>query len=62
MSNVLDKQEAALQKYLERVEQLYTGIAPWFKDWGWDDTRRQTLINEERHGVYDAPVLVLRGP
>lgn len=44
MGNVREEQEAALPKYLERVEQLYAGIVSWCKDWGLDDTRRQTTV------------------
>ena len=59
MSTLVDEQDVALDDYRERIEQLYAAVKAWCTDWNLKHTGRQTSINEERHGLYEAPVLIL---
>lgn len=59
MSTLVDGRDVALDDYLERIEQLYADVTTWCRDWSLNHSGRPTSINEERHGIYEAPVLVL---
>lgn len=61
MSMVLDEQNAVLERYLTRVAQLYQMIASWCAGWDVRVTQHEVRLEEERHGVYTAPMLRLMG-
>lgn len=52
-------ENAALDKYLARIRTLLMDCEKWSIGRGLKVTRGETLINEERHGQYQAPTLML---
>ena len=61
MSMVLDEQNAVLKCYLAHVAELYQMIATWCEAWDVQVTQHEIQLEEERHGVYTAPMLRLIG-
>jgi hypothetical protein len=49
----------ALDQYLARIQALLTDCEKWSTGLGLKVTHGETAINEERHGQYQAPTLIL---
>lgn len=60
MNAVEDTLNVVLNEYLSRVQVLLEQIEQWCREIGLQVVREETEINEERHGVYQVPVLVLQ--
>lgn len=60
MNAVEDTLDVVLNEYLSRIEVLLGQIEQWCREVGLQVVRDETEINEERHGVYQVPVLVLQ--
>lgn len=59
MTAIKDSTNAVLEQYLTRVSALFADIKKWSADLGLHVEHGETSINEERHGQYQAPTLIL---
>lgn len=59
MTAMKDSTNAVLEQYLTRVSALFADIKKWSADLGLHVEHGETSINEERHGQYRSPTLIL---
>lgn len=59
MSTINENKTMALQLYLERTKTLLSSLEKWSANFGLQIEHGKTTINEERHGQYETPTLIL---